>query len=182
METTDSNNESGKANVPTSAMEQAIEERVEKSNQAHNIIKKYAVGSMAVGLVPIPLLDFVALTSVQIQMLQNLATQYDVEFSKEIVKPLIGSLLGGALPITAATPFASAIKVVPVIGQVSGMISMAVLGGASTYAVGKIFIEHFESGGTFLTFDPEKVREKFQALYEKGKEFATAKTAQSAKS
>jgi uncharacterized protein (DUF697 family) len=182
METTDINNEPGKANVPTSTIEEAIEERVEKFTQAQNTVNKYAAGSMAVGLVPIPLLDFVALTSVQLQMLQNLATQYDVEFSKEIVKPLIGSLLGGALPITAAAPLASVIKVVPVIGQVSGMVSMAVLGGAGTYAVGKIFIEHFESGGTFLTFDPEKVREKFQAFYEKGKEFATAQTAQSAKS
>jgi len=181
METTDTNNEPGKANVTTS-MEQAIEERIERASHAHNTVNKYATGSMAVGLIPIPLLDLAALTSVQLQMLHSLAMQYDVEFSKDIVKPLIGSLLGGALPVTAAAPIASLIKVVPVVGQVSGMISMAALGGAGTYAVGKVFIEHFESGGTFLSFDPDKVRDKFQALFEKGKEFVTPKTAQPAES
>ncbi len=185
METTDTNNEHNKANVatdnPTSTtMEQAIDERVEKFTHAHNTVNKYAVGSMAVGLVPIPLLDLAALTSVQLQMLHSLATQYDVEFSKDIVKPLIASLLGGALPVTAAAPLASLVKVIPVVGQVSGMVSMAALGGAGTYAVGKVFFEHFESGGTFLSFDPDKVREKFKALFEKGKEFVTPKTAQPA--
>ena len=34
---------------------------------------------------------------------------------------------------------------------------MPVIAGAA-YAVGKVFIQHFASGGTFLTFDPEKVR------------------------
>jgi len=66
------------------------------------------------------------------------------------------------------------------VATVSGMVSMAALGGAGTYAVGKVFIEHFESGGTFLSFDPDKVREKFKALFEKGKEFVTPKTAQPA--
>jgi hypothetical protein len=38
---------------------------------------------------------------------------------------------------------------------------MALLGGASTYAVGRVFIQHFESGGTLLTFDPAKVRDYY---------------------
>jgi uncharacterized protein (DUF697 family) len=63
------------------------------------------------------------------------------------------------------------VKVIPVIGQASGMISMATMGAAGTYAVGTVFIEHFESGGTFLTFEPEKVKEKFKALFEEGKNF-----------
>ena len=49
----------------------------------------------------------------------------------------------------------------------------AYVGGATTYAVGKVFIEHFESGGTFLDFDPEKMRDHFQELYEEGKQLAT---------
>jgi len=41
--------------------------------------------------------------------------------------------------------------------------------GASTYAVGQVFIQHFESGGTFLDFDPEKVKGYFAEQFEKGK-------------
>jgi len=148
-------------------------ENIERLNNAHSTVKKYAMGSMAVGLIPIPYLDFSALTSIQLKMLQHLAKQYEVEFSKETVRSLIASLFGSAVSVTAA---ASLAKMVPVVGQASGMISMAVLGGAGTHAVGIVFIEHFESGGTLLNFEPEKVKEKFQALLEEGKQFVSAAT------
>jgi len=42
------------------------------------------------------------------------------------------------------------------------------LDAASTWATGKVFIRHFESGGTFLDFDPGKARayyaEQFEAV------------------
>jgi hypothetical protein len=50
---------------------------------------------------------------------------------------------------------------------------MSIIGGASTYALGKVFIQHFESGGTFLDFDPEKVKEHFATLYKEGENIAT---------
>ena len=46
-------------------------------------------------------------------------------------------------------------------GTIASGVSTAVFAGASTFAVGKVFIEHFESGGTFLTFDPERVLEYY---------------------
>jgi hypothetical protein len=36
--------------------------------------------------------------------------------------------------------------------------------------MGKVFIQHFESGGTFLTFDPQQVRDYYAQQFEKGKE------------
>ena len=36
------------------------------------------------------------------------------------------------------------------IGQSTGAITMPVIAGASTYAIYKVFVQHFESGGTFL--------------------------------
>ena len=42
------------------------------------------------------------------------------------------------------------------------------------YAMGQLFVQHFESGGTFLTFDPEKVRGHYAELFEEGKELAKA--------
>ena len=45
------------------------------------------------------------------------------------------------------------------------MITNTAFGAASTYAVGQIFIQHFESGGTLLTFDPERVRAHYRKLY-----------------
>jgi hypothetical protein len=41
--------------------------------------------------------------------------------------------------------------------------------GAATYAVGKVFIQHFESGGTLLNFNPDSVRDYYKQELQKGK-------------
>jgi hypothetical protein len=61
---------------------------------------------------------------------------------------------------------------VPIIGQGAGAFSMAALCGGTTYAIGKVFIQHFESGGTFLTFDPKKVSEYFKSQFKVGSKLA----------
>jgi uncharacterized protein (DUF697 family) len=82
------------------------------------------------------------------------------------------SLLAGAIPVTFAAGFASLIKLIPGVGTVAGSISMSVLAGGLTYAVGRVFVQHFESGGTFLDFDPAKVRGEFTKAFEQGKVYA----------
>jgi hypothetical protein len=46
---------------------------------------------------------------------------------------------------------------------------MPAFGAAATYAVGQVFIQHFESGGTFLDFDPDKVREHFRQEFDRAR-------------
>ncbi len=174
MATANGNNGNTDSDTPTQTQNHKIlsdDEKLVRFSNATDTVNKYAMGSMAVGLIPLPVIDIVALTGTQLKMLQTLAKQYDIEFSQEMVKSLVGSLLGGVMPVSAAASLASMVKFIPVIGQASGMISMATMGAAGTYAVGTVFIEHFESGGTFLTFEPEKVKEKFKALFEEGKNF-----------
>jgi hypothetical protein len=76
--------------------------------------------------------------------------------------------------LSGALTAASAAKSVPGVGTAAGVMSMSVLGGAATYAIGKVFVQHFESGGTFLDFDPEAVREHFAAEFNKGKDVAAS--------
>jgi len=140
----------------------------EKTKQANTTVRNYVIAGAGVGLIPMPFVDMAALTGVQLKMLHSLAAQYDVKFTKNIVKSLLGSLLGGVVPASVGS---SVVKVVPGIGTAAGMIGTSIVGGATTYAVGKVFIQHFESGGTFLTFDPEAVREHFKEEFEKGKDY-----------
>ena len=49
---------------------------------------------------------------------------------------------------------------------------MSVLSGASTFALGEVFKKHFETGGTFLDFDPERLKKYYHEKFEKGKEMA----------
>ena len=57
---------------------------------------------------------------------------------------------------------------------------MPLIAGASTYAVGKVFYRHFASGGTFLTFDPEKARAYYEEMFQKGKDVVKGMKAQPA--
>jgi uncharacterized protein (DUF697 family) len=158
--------------TPSTPMEENLEQRVERAELAHDTVKTYTLGSMAIAAVPLPLVDLAAVTALQIKMVHSIANQYEVPFSQNLVKSLIAALTGGALSATTATPIASLVKVVPVIGQIAGFIGGAVMFGATSYAIGRIFIEHFESGGTFLDFDPEKMKAHFQELFEEGQQFA----------
>jgi hypothetical protein len=63
-------------------------------------------------------------------------------------------------------------KFIPGVGQTLATGSAVLLNGAATYAVGKVFIQHFAAGGTFLTFDPEAVRDYFATQLKEGGEVA----------
>ncbi len=153
-------------------METCEKSEKEKLCEAKNMIKNYTLMSVGAGMVPVPLVDMVALTGLQLKLLCGMSKIYNVKFSKSAGKSVIGSLLGGFLPVAAARPFGSLLKAIPVIGQTVGAISMSLLGGATTYAIGKVFLQHFASGGTFLDFDPEKVRTYFAEQFQEGKEGA----------
>src|SRR5262249_16062257 len=134
------------------------------------IVRKYMYWSMGAGLIPLPYVDIAAVTGVQIKMLADLASHYGIPFSKNRGKEIVAALIGGTLPgPIAGSMLGSAVKMVPVVGPIVGGVSVPLLSGATTYAVGKVFIQHFESGGTFLDFDPTKVKEHFQEEFEKGK-------------
>jgi uncharacterized protein (DUF697 family) len=128
---------------------------------------------MGAGLVPIPFADLAAVSGVQLKMIADLSKIYDIPFQKNSVKAAIGSLAGFILPHATACGFvASLFKAVPAVGFAAGGSAMAVFCGAYAWALGNVFIQHFESGGTFLDFDPEAVKEYFKAQFEEGKRVA----------
>lgn len=137
-----------------------------KEDAAVATMQTYVAWSAGAGLLPIPGLDLGAIAAVQLKMLYDLSKLYELPFSASLVKSLIGALAGTALPVAASGAAASWVKMIPVIGQISAVLVQPALTAASTYALGKVFIQHFESGGTFLDFDPESVREHYRAYFE----------------
>lgn len=157
-----------------------IEERLDATD---NMIKNYSMGAMGIGLLPLPLVDLVALSGVQVKLLYELSKFYDVEFSKEKGKNLIAALVASCVPVAVAGPIASLVKFVPFIGATTGALTGVAVFGAATYALGKVFVQHFESGGTFLNFDPFAVRDFFAEQYKEGRKVtAKMKTATPQKS
>jgi uncharacterized protein (DUF697 family) len=108
----------------------------------------------------------VAMVAVQIAMLRKLAAVYGVPFHEQRSKSAVAALIGS---INAGYLGGSLLKMVPVFGLVS-LAAMPVVTGAITYAVGRVFIRHFASGGTFLDFDSGKARSCFDAHYQERKQ------------
>jgi uncharacterized protein (DUF697 family) len=141
--------------------------------EADRIITNRVHWSLGAGLVPVPLFDLAALATIQLTTVKSLAEIYDVPFRKDLAKSIITTLVGSALPVAVAGPLAGLMKMVPVVGWTTGALTMCMVGAAATYAVGKVFVKHFESGGTFLDFDATKMREYFAEKFEEGKKMAS---------
>lgn len=135
------------------------------------IIRKRVYGAMALGLAPIALLDLVGLFAIQTELVSALAKKYEVPFSQNKARNIIGTLLGSALPVALGPVAFSLFKAVPLVGMTAGAATMSIMGGGSTYAVGRIFNRHFASGGTLLDMDASKVKENFRSYYAEGKQY-----------
>ncbi len=144
-----------------------------KEQLSRGHIKKHMLGAMAVALIPLPVVDLAAVAAVQIKMLAGMSKIYNVSFNENRAKNILAGLVGSFGANAMATGLvASAVKIVPVFGQFGGAVAMPLVAGAATYAVGNVFVQHFESGGTFLDFDPEKTREYFAQQFTEGQKVA----------
>lgn len=130
-------------------------------------ISKHVGTALGLGFIPVPLVDFVAVTGVQLDMIYRLCRLYDVDFSTQAVRGLLASLLGAGVPLQPL--LTSGVKMIPGIGAAAGFFAAPALAGATTYAVGRVFVEHFETGGTLLTFDAQKMKTHFERALAEGK-------------
>lgn len=137
---------------------------------AAGVISKAVKWSAAAAIVPVPYLDLLALGTVQVRMVRDLARVYSVDPDSENLKVAISALLGTLAPAAISGGLlGSSLKIVPVVGTILGSVSLAAFSSAATYAVGKVFVAHFETGGTLSSFSAEAVKEDLK------KEFSAAK-------
>lgn len=142
--------------------------RLEKS---HSTIKSNVIQAIATGLIPVPLLDVVALTNIQFKMLDDLVKLYDIRYTK-IEKSVVNAFLLGVLPVATVTGLSSVLKMMPGIGSFVGSAGVAVSAGGLTYATGKVFVRHFETGGTLDNFNLEEAKRQFRQEFRQGRQVA----------
>lgn len=158
--------------LPFRLVDLKLEGKMDSKKQktaANSIIRNHIIWSMGTGLIPLPFVDFFAVSAVQLDMVRQLSKVYEIDFKETEGKAVITSLTGSGL---AQLGKRAAIKLIPGIGSIVGGIAMSVFSGASTYALGEVFREHFETGGTFLDFDPGRLKKYYQEKFEKGKKVA----------
>lgn len=155
-------------NLHTSEINLSTVAEALKQTEAQNIVKNNIISSMASGLIPIPLFDIISLTNVQFHMIQTLAEHYEVPVDN-ISRSLITSLISGTLPVVSVLGAGSILKSIPGIGSLAGSGSVSVISGAISYAVGQVFIRHFEQGGTLKDFDSSSAKDYFLEQFQSGK-------------
>lgn len=140
----------------------------DKSSTADGLIKEHVVWSVGAGLVPVPIVDFVAVTAIQVDLIRQLCTLHGVSYDEGTGKVWVGALTGGAL----ARIGASAIKAIPGVGSLLGGLSMSVASGASTYAVGQVVKKHLAAGGSMSNLNVEDAKRDYESELENGKRVA----------
>lgn len=142
----------------------------DKSKHAETVIRNHVIWSMGASfIVPIPIADVFAVSALQLDMIRQLCRVYDKDFSESSGKAIITSLTSSIMARAGAR---SLIKLIPGIGTVIGGVTVSIFNGASTYALGQVFKRHFDSGGTILDFDPERLKKMYSEQFEKGKKVA----------
>ncbi len=146
---------------------------------AEALVQRYALGAAGIGLLPFPLADTAALFALQAHLLQALSRLYEVEYLEKRSRIHIASLMAAATPFPAGRTLWSLVKSVPVVGPVTGALSMSAIAGAVTFALGKVFVRHFENGGSLIDFDARRVQGFFRQQIDAARQWKRTRAAAS---
>lgn len=127
------------------------------SRAAHQQIVGYS--TTAAGLGALPVVDLVAVSTVQVKLLHGLAALYGQQWDKNTITEFLG-LMGAGIAsgyLTRVVGRAIA-KVVPFWGQTVGAVWSASSSGAATYALGKAAVYFFTRRKNGLSVDPAVLR------------------------
>ncbi|MEM8527198.1 MAG: DUF697 domain-containing protein [Bacteroidota bacterium] len=141
----------------------------DRSKHADTVVRNHVLFSMGAGLIPIPVADIFAVSASQLDMIRQLCKVYEIDFQETQGKAIVSALTSSTLARVGAGSLA---KAIPIVGSFVGGVTNSVLAGASTYALGEVFKRHFETGGTILDFDVDRLKKVYQEKFEKGKEVA----------
>jgi uncharacterized protein (DUF697 family) len=138
---------------------------VTREDVVANTINSNSTWAAVTSLIPVHGLDLAALAAVQANMIIDISSLYGQKLSNYAVKGVISTLLG-----TLATQYGAKLvtqsltKWIPFAGFLS-VSSMAAFGYASTYAIGKVFANHYAKGGTFDNFDANAASDELKANF-----------------
>lgn len=124
--------------------------------QARAIVERYATYSAVGGIVPLPVASVAGITTIIIRMVRTLSNLYGIPFERDRARAIVAGLVGGATPTGFAVVTTSTLFYVMPSGALIGTVVSAISAIACTRSIGRVFIEHFESGATLNEFRATK--------------------------
>ncbi len=141
----------------------------EQLAKAKTIIQHNIAWAAGAGLLPFPALDLVAITGVQLKMINELCSVYNIPFKQSLARPIVISLIGSLGAAMLAPMIATAtVKFIPGIGSLLAGTSLAATSAGITYGVGHLFLDHLKNGGTLENVNVIKGRSIFKSKVKEG--------------
>jgi len=137
---------------------------------AEQTVKSWSTWAAAAGLIPVPVFDLAAIGGLQVKMVGELCKIYDIPYKKEAVQSLLGGLAGGTLTVLASGYLSERLfRYIPYAGPVLSVVVQPGLAFVSTLALGRIFINKFESGQSLAELTAEAVSSAYHEQLAKTK-------------
>jgi uncharacterized protein (DUF697 family) len=132
----------------TLAMPIAGSDATARRASALAIVHRYATFSALGGCIPLPFANFASVTALLVHMVKALSRHYGVPFERDRARAIVVGLVGGAMPSGLASVASSTLVYIVPASAVIGLAVSSMAAAACTRAIGRIFVDHFESGAT----------------------------------
>ena len=143
----------------------AVSPEMSRREQAAKSIKRYAAASAGFGIIPIPALDMSAIGTSQLLMIRSVAKIYGVVLSKDRVRVIVSSTVGGVAPVLLGGGLSSIFKMIPVVGTVVGAVTLPSIAGLTTLTLGNALADHLDAGGSLDELGLAQLRATFNSEF-----------------
>ena len=138
--------------VPPPAPASGAIDAARRLSLAQKIVERHAAYSAVGGIIPLPLANVASVTTLIVRMVKVLSDHYGVPFERDRARAIVIGLMGGAMPTGfGVVTTTSLLHLVPGANLI-GLAVCSVTAAACTRSIGRIFVEHFESGATLDDF------------------------------
>ena len=122
------------------------------------IVHRYMAMSAGAALIPFAGVDVAALAGIHIGLIKELCEHYDIDFTEHTARNVLIGVAGSIIPGTVGSILGRKILgALPMGSALFGWGLMSAGSAAFSYAIGRLFIEHFEGGGTLLSLDHRRI-------------------------
>lgn len=123
-----------------------------------NIVHRYMAMSAGAALIPVAGVDVATLAGIHIALIKELCDHYDVDFTEHTARNVLIGVAASVVPGTLGSLLGRKIlAMLPVTSAFFGWGLMSAGSAAFSYGIGRLFIDHFEGGGTLLSFDHRRM-------------------------
>lgn len=145
--------------------------RVISKGEVDKLIRGSVYGAMGAGIVPLHWFQFASVAAVQLNLIRQLSNVYGVEFKEGIAKKIIASVVSSGVSTVAAPLLRVAVSGIPLVGLPLAVGMQPMTNGFATYAVGRMFVTHFERGGNFVKVNMDEMKKDFSEAYQHSREW-----------